>query len=124
MTSSTPSRVITAILPCNIVDASERFYSCLGFERSAGRRQKWSGMAWARSAVAAVGLGAAVLTISTNPADARGGHGFGRGLGGHGLHGEQFSGDRRHGNDSYIKAASDERDKLLNAKIKSICRGC
>ena len=34
MTSSTPSGVLTAILPCNNLDASERFYSRLGFTRS------------------------------------------------------------------------------------------
>jgi hypothetical protein len=31
MTSSTPSGVMTAILPCNNLDASERFYYRLGF---------------------------------------------------------------------------------------------
>jgi catechol 2,3-dioxygenase-like lactoylglutathione lyase family enzyme len=34
MTSSTPSGVMTAILPCNDLDASERFYHRLGFVRS------------------------------------------------------------------------------------------
>jgi catechol 2,3-dioxygenase-like lactoylglutathione lyase family enzyme len=33
MTSSTPSGVLTAILPCNHLDASERFYRRLGFTR-------------------------------------------------------------------------------------------
>jgi catechol 2,3-dioxygenase-like lactoylglutathione lyase family enzyme len=33
MTSSTPSGVLTAILPCNNLDASERFYRRLGFTR-------------------------------------------------------------------------------------------
>jgi hypothetical protein len=37
MTSSTPSGVITAILPCNNLDASERFYNRLGFMRSTGQ---------------------------------------------------------------------------------------
>jgi hypothetical protein len=32
--------------------------------------------------------------------------------------------DRRGGNDAYGKAASDEADKLLNSRLKSICRGC
>jgi hypothetical protein len=36
----------------------------------------------------------------------------------------QFAGDRRHSNDEYVKAASDDRDQLLKTKIKSICRGC
>jgi hypothetical protein len=39
------------------------------------------------------------------------------------MHGAEFARDRCHGNDAYIKAASDERDKLLNTQIKSICRG-
>jgi len=36
-------------------------------------------------------------------------------FGGHGT----FAGGRRHGNDTYIKAASDERDKLLMTKLKA-----
>jgi hypothetical protein len=41
------------------------------------------------------------------------------------MHGASFAGDRRHGGgDAYVKAASDENDKLLNSKLKSICRGC
>ena len=28
------------------------------------------------------------------------------------------------GNDADVKAAAEEEDKLLNTKIKSICRGC
>jgi hypothetical protein len=36
------------------------------------------------------------------------------------MHGVEFAG----GNDSYIKAASDEREKLLNTQLKSICHGC
>jgi len=46
-----------------------------------------------------------------SPADARGGHGV------------EFAGGHRRGNDSYVKAASDEREKLLETKLKSICRG-
>ena len=34
MTSFAPSGVLTAILPCNDLDASERFYHRLGFVRS------------------------------------------------------------------------------------------
>jgi hypothetical protein len=60
----------------------------------------------------------------THAVEARGGHGFGRGFGGHGMHGTASAGDRRHGNDAYTKAASDEEDKLLAGKLKSICRGC
>ena len=89
------------------------------------RRQQLFEMARAaQSTVAAAGLGAALLTTSTLSADARGGHGFRGGFGGHGMHGPQFAGDRRHGKDAYTKAASDERDKLLNSQLKSICRGC
>ena len=63
-------------------------------------------------------LGAVVLTAP--PADARGGHGLGE----RGAHEAGFAGGRRRGNDNYIKAASQEREKLLNTKLKSICRGC
>ena len=71
-------------------------------------------------AVAALTL----LAASTLSAHARGGHGFAHEFAGHGAHGEPFAGGRRHGNDSYIKAASEEREKLLDTKLKSICRGC
>jgi hypothetical protein len=54
------------------------------------------------------------------PAEARGGHGFGE----RGAHGSEFAGGRRRGNDNYVKAASQEREKLLNTKLKGICRGC
>jgi hypothetical protein len=76
---------------------------------------------------AAAGLGAVLLAVSGLPADARGGHGghgFGRGFAGHGMHGAGFAADRRHADDAYIKAASEERDRLLDTQIKSICRGC
>jgi hypothetical protein len=72
-------------------------------------------------AVAAL-LAVALVLGSTSAADARGGwHGGGHAeAGGEGHAG----GGRRHGNDSYMKAASAERDKLLNSKLMSICRGC
>jgi hypothetical protein len=63
---------------------------------------------------------ALVLIALAAPADARGGGGYGQGNVG----GEHLAGGRRHGNDAYIKAASEEREKLLNTKLKSICRGC
>jgi hypothetical protein len=77
----------------------------------------------------AAGAALALLTAQAPPADARGshgfgGHGFGRDFGGRGMHGAPFASGSRHGNDTYIKAASDERDRLLNTGIKSICRGC
>ena len=74
-----------------------------------------------KSVIVVAILGMAFLTALALPVDARGIHGFGRGLA---SHGSQFAGDRRHGNDTYIRAASDDRDKLLNTKLKSICRGC
>jgi hypothetical protein len=38
--------------------------------------------------------------------------------------GARSAGGCRRGNDSYIKAASDDRGKLLDTQIKSICHGC
>jgi hypothetical protein len=69
------------------------------------------------------------LVASLPTADARGHQ---RGLHGHhgmsGSSGEAsrgtFAGDQRHANDDYVKAAAEEEDKLLDSKIKSICRGC
>lgn len=70
-----------------------------------------------------------VLVMAASvPADAR----CGRGHSGFGMHGsggraggaEAFSRDRRHANDENVKAASEERDRLLDRKLKSICRGC
>lgn len=85
------------------------------------QHEKWFGMArLLRSAAAVAILGTALLAALSHPADARGVHRFGRSFGGHGT----FAGGRRHGNDTYIKAASDERDKLLTTRLKSICRGC
>jgi hypothetical protein len=75
-------------------------------------------------AVVTATLGLVFLAALTFSADARGIHGVGREFGSHGTHRPQFSGDRRRGNDAYTKAASDERDKLLTTKLKSICRGC
>jgi hypothetical protein len=34
------------------------------------------------------------------------------------------AGDRRHGNDTYTRVASEEEDRLLNTKLKNICRDC
>jgi hypothetical protein len=78
----------------------------------------------ARSAITTVSFGVIFLAAFTHPVNARGGgHGSG-GFGGHGMHGLHFAGGQRHGNDPHIKAASDERDKLLTAKLRDICRGC
>jgi len=80
-------------------------------------------------------FGVALLIALPSAVSARGGGhrlgmgGFGHSLGGRGFtgggeSGGQFASDRRHGNDAYAKAASDEVDKLLDKKLKSICRGC
>lgn len=87
------------------------------------RQERMTG-AWRYGIVATASLVGAGLVTSTLPADARGAHGWGRDFSGHGVHGSAFAGDARHGNDAYIKAASDEEDKLLNTRLKSICRGC
>ena len=55
------------------------------------------------------------------PADARGLHGSGGGFGHPGMHRAPFAGGRRH---VAYKVVSDRADKLLNNKLKSICRGC
>jgi hypothetical protein len=77
-----------------------------------------------RSTLVTTVVGLVFIAALTQAVEARG-HGFGRGFGGHGgMHGTAVAGDRRHGNDAYTKAASDEEDKLLAGKLKSICRGC
>lgn len=72
---------------------------------------------------------AAIVASSIAPAAARGGGhgGFHHGLsGGYAMRGGSgsFAGDRRHANDTYVTAASKDLDKVLDTKIKSICRGC
>jgi hypothetical protein len=64
----------------------------------------------ARRAAFAIALAALVASYA-HSAEARGRHEFGRGR--HGVHGARFMDDRRHGNDAYAKAASEESDKLL-----------
>jgi hypothetical protein len=79
-------------------------------------------------AIAAAGSILILSIAVAAPAEARGSHGFHHGSGGHEMHGADggasFAGSRRRGNDAYAKAASEEEDKLLNTRIKSICRGC
>ena len=62
------------------------------------------------------------------PAKARGGHGAHHRLRGHEIHSADGSGlsatGRGHGDDAYVKSAAEQEDKLLNNRIKSICRGC
>jgi hypothetical protein len=84
------------------------------------QRQQWFEMA-RRTGIAATMV---LLTAWMLPANARGGHGFSGEFAGRGVHGAEFTGGHRHGNDSYVKAASDKREKLLTTKLKSICRGC
>jgi hypothetical protein len=78
----------------------------------------------AQSTLVVSSLATAILTLLTISADARGIHGSGGSFGGRGKHGAQLAGDRRHGDDAHTNAASEESDKLLNSKLKSICRGC
>jgi hypothetical protein len=102
-----------------------------------GRGRYDPGMIWLRRffanapAARAIGLACAIVLITlAPPAAARGGHGFGghhgfggsrgEGFAGHGMRGEHFVGSGRRGNDDYVKAASTERDRLLNTSIRSI----
>ncbi|MBR0797386.1 hypothetical protein JQ615_18520 [Bradyrhizobium jicamae] len=74
-----------------------------------------------------MGLILAMLAASLPAAGARsGGHGHG-GMHMRHMHGDgagTFASDKRHGDDPYTKAASEEEDRLLNTRLKSICRGC
>jgi hypothetical protein len=81
----------------------------------------------------ALSLAFVLAPILAPPAEARGGHGFGRGFHGgqgmyggryRGVNGASFAGDHGRADDAYVKSASAERDRLLNTQIKSICRGC
>jgi hypothetical protein len=74
--------------------------------------------------VSIIALGLTVLIGFAASAEARGGGGHAHGAVESSEHGARSGGGRRHGNDSYMKAASQERDKLLSTKLKSICRGC
>lgn len=75
----------------------------------------------------AAGIALAMIAATMAAAGARGGHG---GHGGFHMHGMRVGGagafatDKRHADDPYTKAASEEEDRLLNSKLKSICRGC
>ncbi len=69
--------------------------------------------------------------MAAAPAQARSGHhgfathghhGLGHGAALHG--GNTFAGGQRHDNDVYVNAASQEQDRLLDTRIKNICRGC
>ena len=62
------------------------------------------------------------------PAAARAGHGVHHASNAHhAKHGRgeaSLARDRDHANDTYVNAATQEEDKVLDTKIKSICRGC
>jgi hypothetical protein len=86
-----------------------------------------------RTAILAISSVMLLASPILSPALARGGHehGLRHGLE-HGLehsahmHGATggFAGGHRHGDEAEVKAAAEENDRLLNNKIKSICRGC
>lgn len=78
----------------------------------------------------AAGLALTMLAATMAAAGARGGHGGHSGFHMHGMRvgaaggAGAFTTDKRHADDPYTKAASEEEDRLLNNKLKSICRGC
>jgi len=60
-------------------------------------------------------------------AEARGSHGHGRHPGPHTAAtttGQAGLARGRYANDEHVRAASEEIDKVLDGKIKNICRGC
>jgi pectate lyase len=72
-------------------------------------------------------VSAVALLLSLHPAAARGGHKMGHGFSGHGMANAgraSSSTGGRHDNDAYVRAVSEERGRLLDTQIKSICRGC
>jgi hypothetical protein len=86
------------------------------------QRQTWLKLRRAARPVAAAATLAAIFcTALAGPADARGGH---RGHHHHGMRHARLASDAGPGNETTIKAAAQEGDRLLNTKLKSICRGC
>jgi hypothetical protein len=71
-----------------------------------------------------VTLAAACLIALAFSANARGGHESEAASAPSATHSAQFAGGRRHGNNPHIKAAIEERDRLLTTQLKSICKGC
>jgi hypothetical protein len=74
-----------------------------------------------------LGLIAALPTVAAHSGrhgGSGGHHGMADGPGSATRQSGAFAGDQRHANDDYVKAAAQEEDKLLDTKIKSICRGC
>jgi len=66
-----------------------------------------------------------LIMATASPANARSGHDI-HGVRGHAMHGNAGSSatDRHHADDTSTKAAAEEEDRLLDDKVKSICRGC
>jgi hypothetical protein len=71
--------------------------------------------------IAALGFGLLLAAAST-VADARGGHRHHAGNQTGSTTGSATG--RKAGNDEHLRAASEEIDKVLDSKIKNICRGC
>ncbi len=63
---------------------------------------------------------ALILIAQAAPVCARGGGGYSR----DNVSDRHFVGGHGHGGGAHIKEAIEVRDKLLNTKLKSICRGC
>jgi hypothetical protein len=66
-----------------------------------------------------------LIMATASPAIARNEHDL-HGLHGHPMHDRAGSSatDHRHADDTSTKAAAEEEDRLLDDKVKSICRGC
>jgi hypothetical protein len=78
---------------------------------------------WAKALVVILAIVISVGAAFTSAASARGHDGIRSSRGGAIANGSGFAAGRRHSNDAYVKAASQERDRLLK-KLKDICRGC
>jgi hypothetical protein len=75
--------------------------------------------------VTAAAVALVSMMVMTAPAEARGGHRLHHASGTHhGQAGASPANDRRHANDTYVNAATQEEDNVSDTKIKSICRGC
>jgi hypothetical protein len=76
----------------------------------------------------ATAVALASMMVMAAPAEARGGHGLHHASPAHHAHhgggGGSLASEPRPANDTYVDAATQEEDKVLDTKIKSICRGC
>ncbi|CCE10314.1 conserved exported hypothetical protein [Bradyrhizobium sp. STM 3843] len=84
-----------------------------------------------KSIAAAAGVAALLIGAAVLPASARSRHGIGHGFSSHGsvsgVHAAgrtRFATEGRDADGRYVKAASDQLDRLLDTRMKSICRGC